>query len=154
MDNREKLLCDLKSFDAEKRKRATRSLWSLWFSEAGEKALYQIKKGTELIDKKKLCDAEDLLIKLIEEYPDFAEAHNKLATVMYLMGRFKESIDECKIALKINPIHFGAWNGLGLCLFNLGQYEEAMQGFEKALEIQPYANINRVYIARCRGNLN
>ena len=154
MENTEKFLKDLKSSDAGIRKKATRSLWNLWFSEAGERALNQIRMGSELIDQKKLEGAESLFIKLVESYPDFAEAHNKLATVFYLMGRYAESAEECKVTLKINPAHFGAWNGLGLCLFNLGQYAEALKSFGKALEIQPYAKINRVYIARCRGNLN
>ncbi|MCH7713817.1 MAG: tetratricopeptide repeat protein [Chloroflexi bacterium] len=34
------------------------------------------------------------------------------------------------------------------------RYDEALTSFRKALEIQPYADINREYIARCRANLN
>jgi len=52
------------------------------------------------------------------------------------------------------PYHFGALNGMGLCLFDLRRYEEAITYFQKALEIQPYAVNNHSYIARCRANLN
>ena len=97
---------------------------------------------------------EKIFFELLRKYPSFPEAHNKLATVLYLKGNYAESVEECKTTLKMNPVHFGAWNGLGICLFNLGQYPEAIKCFKKALEIQPFAKNNRIYIARCRGNLN
>jgi len=91
---------------------------------------------------------------LVERYPDFAEAHNKLATLLFMMDRFEESIKECEEVLRRVPYHFGALNGMGLCLFDLRRYEEAITYFQKALEIQPYAVNNHSYIARCRANLN
>ena len=154
MENREKLLNDLKSSDEGTRKKATRKLWGLWFSEAGDDALSQIRKVAYLIDQKKLDEAKEFSLKLVANYPGFAEAHNKLAIVLYLLGKYAESAIECKKTVQINPLHFGAWNGLGLCLFNLGRYEEALKSFERALKIQPYAKVNRMYIARCLGNLN
>ena len=40
---------------------------------------------------------------LVVDYPEFAEAHNKLATVLYLQRKYNESIKECEITLKMNP---------------------------------------------------
>ena len=102
----------------------------------------------------KFEEAQSHFEKVIKTYPEFAEAHNKLATVLFLLGDYKNSVNECKVTLKMNPHHFGAWHGMGLCLFKLAQYSEAIESFKSALEIQPYANINRKYIAKCMGNLN
>ena len=102
----------------------------------------------------KLDEAQAHFEKVIEIYPEFAEAHNKLATVLFLLGDYENSINECKVTLKMNPHHFGAWHGMGLCLYQLANYPKAIESFKSALEIQPYADINRKYIARCMGNLN
>ena len=102
----------------------------------------------------KFEEAQTHFERVIETYPEFAEAHNKLATVLFLLGDYENSVIECKVTLKMNPHHFGAWHGMGLCLFKLARYPEAIKSFKSALEIQPYANINRKYIATCMGNLN
>ncbi len=154
MNSKEELLKALKNEDPEKRKQATKALWSLWHGEAGESAKIKLNQGTAMMNSKKFSQAEEIFTNLISEFPKFAEAHNKLATLLYLEGEYLDSITECKVVLSLNSYHFGAWNGMGLCLFNLGKYAEAIHSFQSALEIQPFADVNRVYIARCRGNLN
>mgnify|MGYP001049721845 FL=1 len=69
-------------------------------------------------------------------------------------GQFKLGMSSYKKALKINPNHFGAWHGMGLCFYKLARYSEAIESFKSALDIQPYAKINQTYIATCLGNLN
>ena len=71
-----------------------------------------------------------------------------------LIRKYNESIKECEIALEMNPNHFGAWNGLGLCHYQLANYPMAIESFKTALSIQPFADFNKLYIARCRGQLN
>jgi tetratricopeptide (TPR) repeat protein len=154
MNSKEELLKALKNEDPEKRNKATKALWSIWNGEAGESAKLKLNQGTAMMNIKKFSQAEEIFTNLISEFPKFAEAHNKLATLLYLEGEYLDSIAECKVALSLNLNHFGAWNGMGLCLFNLGMYGEAIHSFQRALEIQPFADLNRVYIARCRGNLN
>jgi hypothetical protein len=43
------------------------------------------------------------------------QGYNKRATVLYLLGRFQESVEECRTVLSLNPYHFGAASGMGLC---------------------------------------
>ena len=153
MEERE-LLQNLLSEDPELRQTATRDLWNIWFSSAGEYAEIQIRKGTQQMDNKNYDLALHNFECLVKEFPEFAEAHNKLATVLYLQRKYLQSIKECEITLQLNPNHFGAWNGHGLCLFQLARYTEAIESFKNALRIQPYAEFNKVYIAKCRGMLN
>lgn len=154
MDKTGQLLEDLKCEDPAVREKATRDLWILWHRQEGIELERELNEGTELMDQQKLDDALIAFQILVEKCPDFAEAHNKLATLLFLMGQFDESVKECEEVLRRIPHHFGALNGLGLCLYELKRFEEAILVFQRALEVQPYALINRTYIARCRANLN
>ena len=148
------LLQDLLSENAQLRQTATKALWNLWLSQAGEKAESRIRTGTKQMDRRQYELAQQEFENLVMDYPKFAEAHNKLATVLYMQEKYVQSIRECEITLEMNPNHFGAWNGLGLCHFRLAHYQKAIESFNTALTIQPYADFNKVYIAKCRGQLN
>ena len=154
MSKVEKLLADLHSQIPERRQSATMKLWNYWYFEAGELGELEIQKGVDLMDQKNPKQAQFHFESIIKKYPDFAEAHNKLATVLFLMEDYEGAIKECEVTLRMNPNHFGAWHGKGLCLYKLASYSEAIESFRSALKIQPYADINRVYIATCMGNLN
>ncbi len=154
MNELKQLLDDLKEPDPQVRKKATASLWLRWHEEAGEEATSRLQEGIQLLTHNQLDDAQELFSQLKADFPDFPEAHNKLATVLFLNGNFRLSIEECEITLELNPHHFGAWNGLGMCLYQTGQFQPAIESFQQALEIQPYSHTNRVFIARCRGKLN
>ena len=148
------LLQDLLSENAQLRQTATKALWDLWLSQAGEKSESRILTGNNHMDKGQYELAQQEFENLVMDYPKFAEAHNKLATVLYMQEKYVQSIRECEITLEMNPNHFGAWNGLGLCHFRLAHYHKAIESFNTALTIQPYADFNKVYIAKCRGQLN
>ena len=154
VDDTDKYLRDLASGDPAVRDKATHELWGLWHKQAGQRAEERLMDGVRLIETRSLDKAEKLFLNLVADYPDFPEGHNKLATVFYLNGKFIDSIKECRSSLTLNPNHFGAWNGLGMCLYNLGKYNEAIESFQKALQIQPHSTGNRHLIARCRGKLN
>ena len=148
------LLQNLLSENAQLRQTATKALWNLWLSQAGEKAESRIRTGTKQMDRRQYELAQQEFENLVMDYPKFAEAHNKLATVLYMQEKYVQSIRECEITLEMNPNHFGAWNGLGLCHYELAHYQKAIESFNTALTLQPYADFNKVYIAKCRGQLN
>lgn len=154
MKDEEKYLRDLADSDPKIRNKATHALWSRWYKQAGNHAESLLLQGVKLMEEKLLDKAEEVFLNLTVDFPNFSEGHNKLATVFFLNGKYKDSIKECQSSLSLNPNHFGAWNGLGMCLYNLGKYNEAIEPFQKALQIQPHATVNRQFIARCRGKLN
>ena len=154
MDKTVQYLQDLKSEDPVARENATKALWLLWHRQGGEEMERKLDEGIRLMEREQLDDALIVFQTLVEKCPDFSEARNKLATLLFLMGQYDESVKECEAVLRQIPHHFGALNGLGMCLFELKRFEEAILIFQKALEIQPHATINAVYIARCRGGLN
>jgi len=75
--------------------------------------------------------------ELVDFAPWFAEAWNQRAISQYGLGRYTESISDCRQALEINPYHFGAAAGMGQCYLNMGDSEEALQCFRRALKLNP-----------------
>lgn len=95
---------------------AQQSLWDHWFGEYGEEA------------KSALLAAEgesDQLSQLIDEYPDWIEPANRLATLRYLEGEYDMSVALCLKILQQKPWHFGAASGIVMCYAKLGETAKA-----------------------------
>jgi tetratricopeptide (TPR) repeat protein len=148
------LLEDLKNPDENVRDRATDELWRIWFYQKGRYGLDLIERSQVMFKLGDMTQAEALLTELIKDQPDFAEAWNRRAVLYYLLGQYNKSRDDCEQVIKLNPVHFGALHGLGLCHAALGNYTAAIQAFRKALEIQPYALINQKLILECTARLS
>ena len=89
--------------------------------------------------------------KSIEFYPT-PKAHTFLGWAFSLNGKFEEAIDECKIAIDLDPDFGNPYNDIGSYLINLGKHNEAIFWLEKAIEAPdyeprhfPYYNLGRVY---------
>ena len=150
----DRLLQDLKNPDEEIRDRATTALWQLWFNQKGDYGFEILGQSQALLEAKQYTEAEALLTDLIGDQPDFAEAWNRRAVLHYLQGNYEESLRDCQQVIKLNPIHFGALHGMGLCYAALGDYIAAIQAFRQALKIQPHALINQRLILECTARLN
>ncbi|GAB4365674.1 MAG: hypothetical protein Kow00121_02420 [Elainellaceae cyanobacterium] len=150
----DRLLNDLKSSDEEIRDRATAGLWQIWFSQKGEYGLEILGKSQGLLELRQFSEAKAVLTDLLQDQPDFAEAWNRRAVLHYLLGQYEASLADCQKVLKLNPVHFGALHGMGLCHAALGDYVSAIQAFRQALDIQPYAVINQRLILECTARLS
>ncbi|MCU0515640.1 MAG: tetratricopeptide repeat protein [Oscillatoria sp. Prado101] len=147
------LLEDLKKPDEAVRNRATQELWRIWFHQKGVYGLELIQRSQILLEAGEVAKAEAALTELINDQPDFAEAWNRRAVLYYTLGEYKKAIADCQTVIKLNPVHFGALHGLGLCYAASGDYRAAIQAFRKALEIQPYALVNQRLILECTARL-
>ena len=150
----DRLLQNLKDPDENIRAEATAELWHIWFEQKGAFGLELLKRAQLLLEAEEITQAEEILTKTINTQPDFAEAWNRRAVLYYTQGQFDKSKDDCEQVVKLNPVHFGAWHGLGLCHAALGDYQAAIAAFRKALEIQPYALVNQKLILECTARLN
>ena len=65
------------------------------------------------------------------------------------MGRYEQSVADCKRVVALNPNHFGAWQGMGLCQLQLGEVEAAIKSLRAALKINPYDRNLRETLRRC-----
>jgi tetratricopeptide (TPR) repeat protein len=131
------------------REQATRKIWRIWFQQKGIYGLEKIDHSQKLLDTGKIAEAEALLTELIRVQPDFAEAWNRRAFLYYSMSNYQKSLADCQQAIRLNPLHFGALHGMGLCCAALGKYSQAIQAFRSALVIQPYSLVNQKLILEC-----
>ncbi|MCC5599995.1 tetratricopeptide repeat protein [Nostoc sp. CHAB 5784] len=148
------LLEELKNPDATVREKATRKIWRIWFQQKGIYGLEIIDRSQKLLDAGEITEAETALTALIKDQPDFAEAWNRRAFLYYSIGDYQKSLADCQMVVQINPIHFGALHGMGLCYAALGEYSKAIKAFKGALEIQPYSLVNQKLILECTFRFN
>ncbi len=145
----EELFKALHHESAKVRLEASQRLWENWFSQMGAQPRERLILGSAYIEQRRFSEAEEEFSHLIQHYPNFAEAYNKRATVYYLQAKYEWALTDCQQVIELNPRHFGAWHGMGLCYFTLEQYNEAITSFRRALAIQPHAQVNQKMILEC-----
>ena len=150
----DRLLENLKNPDEAVRDRATEELWRIWFEQKGVIGLEVLRRAQVLLDAGEFVQAETVLTDLVTVQPDFAEAWNRRAVLYYTQERYRKSLTDCQEVIRLNPVHFGALHGLGICHAALGEYRAAIQAFQRALEIQPYALINQMLMLECTARLS
>ena len=96
-------------------------------------------------------DAIEAYKKSIGFYPT-PKAHTFLGWAFSLNGKFEEAIDECKIAIDLDPDYGNPYNDIGSYLINLEHFDEAIYWLEKAIgapdyepRYYPYYNLGRIY---------
>ena len=122
---------------------AITGLWECWLEEAGPDARRAMDEGVEAMGEGDLPRAARTFEKLVAGHPDWAEALNKLATVLYLQGHPEESIACCRQVVALKPDHFGAWNGMAICAIQTEDWTLALQAVRESLRLQPHSLSNR-----------
>ena len=122
---------------------AATGLWECWLGEEGSDARREIERGTDAMNKGDLDGAAAVFIRLMADYPHWAEPINKQATVLYLQGRPEDSIALCQQVVALKPDHFGAWNGMALCAIQAENWGVALDAVRESLRLQPQSSMNR-----------
>ncbi len=113
-------------------------IWKLWSTHPNDKKLTKLlAKGSDYVNNHQFNKAIEIFTSIIDLDPNWAEAWNKRATVLYLIGEFQKSQDDIDKVLELESRHFGALAGQGLVNIQLKNYEKAIISYKKALEIYP-----------------
>jgi tetratricopeptide (TPR) repeat protein len=112
-------------------------IWTLWFHSDNPEVIKLMNTGVTAMSASDFKMAIDAFTQVTQIAPDFAEGWNKLATVHYLTGDYQDSLDEIGRTLELEPRHFGALSGLGLVQVELDHTEQALDAFERALDVYP-----------------
>jgi tetratricopeptide (TPR) repeat protein len=75
--------------------------------------------------------------KATELSPDFAKAHTNLGAALQAVGSNEQALAAYRRSLAIEPTPSG-WSNLGTLQFNLGQYAQAQESFERAVTLAPW----------------
>ncbi len=115
-----------------------------------EQAEFYFKEGYRLQMSGDLEGAIAAYKRSIELYPT-AEAHTFLGWAYSFQGRIDEAIQECEIAIKIDPDFGNPYNDIGVYLIEKGEYDEAIPWLQKAMAATryeprhyPHMNMGRV----------
>ncbi len=127
----------LRHDDSAMRSNAEQALWAIWFRSGDESIDEMLREGAKYIKKEQYAEAIDKLTEVIRVAPEFAEGYNQRAIAYFMLEEWEQSIDDCKKVVILNPVHFGAFAGMGQCYLRLGNLREALEAFQKALEIHP-----------------
>ena len=126
-------------------------IWNIWSTHPTQDKLTQsLAKGSELISKGELETAYKIFSTIIDSAPDWAEGWNKRATVLYLMDRYQDSLNDINEVLKRESRHFGALSGQGLVHIELKNYEKALKSYERAKKIYPPISSANIMIPRLK----
>ena len=126
-------------------------IWNIWSTHPTQEELTQsLAKGSELMSRGELEIAYKIFSTIIDTAPDWAEGWNKRATVLYLMGGYKDSLNDIDEVLKREHRHFGALSGQGLVQIKLKNYEKAIKSYQAVQKIYPSIRAAKVMIPQLR----
>ena len=130
-------------------------IWKLWSQHPTNQNLtIKLEKGSEYVRNKNLLKAIEIFTEVIELDPEWAEAWNKRATVLYMIGDYQGSQNDIDKVLNLEKRHFGALAGQGLVNIQLKNYEKAIESYEKAQIIYPAMQSPKIMIKEIQELLN
>ena len=113
-------------------------IWKIWSTHPVDGQLTKkLKAGSELVNKNKYLESIKIFSEVIDQDPSWAEAWNKRATVLYMIGEYEKSQKDIDKVLELEKRHFGALAGQGLVNIKLKNYEKAIKSYQRVLEIYP-----------------
>ena len=122
-------------------------IWMLWSTHPTDQKLTSLlDEGSRLVQDQQLNKAIVVFTEAIELDPSWAEAWNKRATVLFMIGEFQKSQDDIDKVLELEERHFGALAGQGMVNIQLKNYDKAKRSYQKAQEIYPAMKSSKVMI--------
>ena len=154
-DNIEKeldeLFNELKNNNVSSSYEIEQKIWKLWSTHPNnDKLTIMLAEGSDLVNEQKFDKAINVFNKVIELDPKWAEAWNKRATLLYMVGEFKKSQEDIDKVLELEQRHFGALAGQGLVNIKLENYEKAIMSYEKAQKIYPNMKSPKIMIKKIK----
>ena len=143
----DKLFKELQKIDSTLTFETEQKIWKIWSTHPKKNQLtVMLNNGSELVRNNQFREAVNIFTKVIELDPSWAEAWNKRATVLYMLGEFQKSQDDIDQVLALEQRHFGALAGQGLVNIQLKNYEKAIRSYEQAQEIYPAMRSPKIMI--------
>ena len=126
-------------------------IWKIWSTHPTDQKLTKmLAQGSALMNSRMFKEAIIIFDQVIDLDPEWAEAWNKRATVLYLVGEYQKSQNDIDQVLKLEKRHFGALAGQGLVNIELKNYEKAIISYKKAKEIYPSMKSPEIMIKKLK----
>ena len=126
-------------------------IWKIWSTHPTKPNLTDLlAQGSYFMSQNQLNSANQIFSKAIELDSKWAEAWNKRATVLYLMGKYELSQNDINEVLKLEKRHFGALAGQGLVQTALNNYQKAINSYKKVEKIYPSMESPKLMIPKLK----
>ena len=146
-----RLFDELKIKDQSSSFKIEQKIWKIWSTHPNNDDLTSmLSVGSNFVNNNQYPKAVEIFTKVIELDPSWAEAWNKRATVLYMMGEFEKSQNDIDEVLKLEKRHFGALAGQGLVNIKLENYEKAIMSYEEEMKIYPTMNSPKIMIKQLK----
>jgi len=113
-------------------------IWALWLASGSDTCNLLMTRVKKAIDAEDYTLAIRLLDAIIEIRPKYVEAWNRRATVFFLKRDYGSALSDLTQVLAREPRHFGALNGLGAIMMDIGNDKAALEAYRRALAIDPH----------------
>ena len=114
-----------------------RRILEIWKQSGSPSIDLLMERSVEAIDSKDFSHALELLDEMVLLAPEFPEAWNKRATVLYYLGDSTRSISDIAQTLSREPRHFGALSGLAMIFEDRGDFINATIARNKVRALMP-----------------
>ena len=146
-----KLFLELKVNNINLAHETEQKIWKIWSTHPNNNELTSMLAiGSDFVNNNQLHKAIEIFSEVINLDPNWAEAWNKRATALYMMGEFKKSQNDINEVLKLEKRHFGALAGQGLVNIKLKNYEKALKSYEEVIKIYPSMNSPKIMIKQLK----
>ena len=115
-----------------------RELRARWSHSESPSADLLLKRADQAIEAHDPETAREIVQKLTEIAPDFAEGWHRRATLAAEKDDFPDAIDSLRKVLALQPKHFIALAELGQILEEFDDKERALEAYRKAKELDPF----------------
>ncbi len=112
-------------------------IWHLWMQSDSKTADLLLAQATRAMNDGETDLAETMFTKIVEEFPNYAEAYNKRASLYFLVGKNNLALKDIDKTLELEPRHFGALIGRGSIYRQEKKFAEALSSYKEALSINP-----------------
>ena len=145
------LFTQLKNSEISNAIEVENKIWKIWSTHpASDRKGYRLTEllaqGSFLMTQQEFNRAYGIFSQIILVDPNWSEAWNKRATVLYMLGRYQESQEDIDVVLKLEKRHFGALSGQGLVQTELKNYERAINSYKEVQKIYPSMQAPKVMI--------
>ena len=112
-------------------------IWTLWSQSDSPTADVLLGQAVAAMDAQDSASSFAILDRVIASYPSYAEAWNKRATLNFMVGKYKASLNDIEKVLDLEPRHFGALAGRGMIYNAQEEWSLALDAYRDALAVNP-----------------
>jgi tetratricopeptide (TPR) repeat protein len=122
-------------------------IWRFWMRQAPDEiSATLMNQSMERRREYNFAGAMEYIDDMVARAPDWAEAWNQRATVLFFQEKFDESLEDVEKVLALEPKHFGALAGKGVILMQQGRREQGQKALREAVALHPWLKERRMIL--------